>query len=79
MRSENQARGCTRVKRIVNEGSVSWRLLLGRLVGGRGIAVSLARGSCSNARATSVITLEDESDEEESKNIKAKLCKLRDK
>lgn len=53
------------MKRIVGEGSVSWRLLLGRLVGGRGTAVSLARGSCSNARAASVITLEDESDEEE--------------
>jgi hypothetical protein len=53
------------MKRIVDEEGVSWRLLLGRLVGGRGIAVSLARGSYSNARAASVITLEEESDEEE--------------
>jgi hypothetical protein len=45
MWSENQARGCTRMKRIVDKEDVSWRLLLGRLVGGRGIAVSLARGS----------------------------------
>jgi hypothetical protein len=53
------------MKRIVDEEGDSWRLLLSRLVGRRGIAVSLTRGSCCNARAASVITLEEESDDEE--------------